>query len=63
MKGRRSVWKVRSSDEHFGFAPNTVKREPQPPAEDPGSYADSWYQVLKGKAEEEVADEAHDGYV
>lgn len=45
----------RSSDEHSGFAPKRVKREPQPPAEDPGSYVDSWYQVLKAKGEDEEA--------
>lgn len=51
----------RSSDEHFGFAPRkTVTREPQPPEEDPGSYVDSWYQVLKANGEAEAGELVED---
>jgi hypothetical protein len=48
----------RSSDEYLGFAPakKAVTQEPEPRADDPGSYVDSWYQVLKGVGEDEDAD-------
>lgn len=44
-----------SSDEHLGFAPprKVETRAPQQPEDDPGSYVDSWYQVLKGVGEDE----------
>ena len=48
------MWGKRSSDEHLGFTPKQpVRREPQPPADEPGSYVDSWYQVLKANSEDE----------
>ena len=48
----------RSSDEYLGFAPPTkaVTQEAEPLADDPGSYVDSWYQVLKGVGENDDAD-------
>ncbi len=48
----------RPSDEYLGFAPPTtaVTHEPEPLADDPGSYVDSWYQVLKGVGEDDDAD-------
>ncbi len=50
----------RSSDEDLGFAPlkKAMKPEPEPPADDPGSYVDSWYQVLKGVGEDEEEETA-----
>jgi hypothetical protein len=45
----------RPSDEYLGFAPpkKAVTPEPEPPADDPPAYVDSWYQVLKGVGEDE----------
>ncbi len=44
----------RPSDEYLGFAPpkKAVTPEPEPPADDPPAYVDSWYQVLKGVGED-----------
>ena len=49
-----------SIDEYLGFAPTTVRADPTrssdaevsgAAAHDDGAYEDSWYQVLKAKAE------------
>lgn len=48
----------RSVDEYLGFASTSrAKRRPEQQSEEPtpddGAYEDSWYQVLKAKADED----------
>ena len=59
--------KERSVDEYLGFAHGGVKKPQEPGAatvavSDHGAYEDSWYQVLKAKADEdEVGEHEDDG--
>ncbi|MDQ3210823.1 MAG: hypothetical protein M3Q20_06510 [Actinomycetota bacterium] len=52
--------KERTVDEYLGFVHKTTEKEPSPAtqADDDDAYEDSWYQVLKAKAEEAEVDEA-----
>jgi len=52
--------KERTVDEYLGFVQKTTEKEPSPAtqADDDDAYEDSWYQVLKAKAEEAEVDEA-----
>jgi hypothetical protein len=55
--------KERSVDEYLGFAHGGTKKPQDPGAassvavSDHGAYEDSWYQVLKAKADEDEAGE------
>jgi hypothetical protein len=53
-----TMWRKRASDEDLGFASPRKSETPKPkqPEDDPASYVDSWYQVLKGAGEDEDAD-------
>ena len=59
--------KERSVDEYLGFAHAEVENPRDAGAtstvvvSDHGAYEDSWYQVLKAKAEEDEADRPDDG--
>ena len=59
--------KQRSVDEYLGFALAEVEKPRDTGAtstvvvSDHGAYEDSWYQVLKAKAEEDAADRPGDG--
>ena len=59
--------KERSVDEYLGFAHAEVEKPRETGAtstvvvSDHGAYEDSWYQVLKAKAEEDGAGRADDG--
>lgn len=58
--------KERSVDEYLGFAHGGTKKPQDPEAassvavSDHGAYEDSWYQVLKAKAEEDEAGDRED---
>lgn len=52
--------KERTVDEYLGFVHKTTEKEPSSAtqADDDDAYEDSWYQVLKAKAEEAEVEEA-----